>query len=180
MRGAHDAIRRHGVRLGRYGATGLALNGFGYVLFLGLLQLGVPPLAGAAVCYVLGLMGSYVINRRWTFESGESHFHDLPKFILAYGIGLVSTLATLSILIQWLRPEFAQIINTFTTALVIYICLQKFRFGGLSSQCRSDDNLHNELIVLPNLIDKAMHHSQRQPQREGEVLRQSGEPGDRA
>ena len=72
---------------------------------------------------------SYVLNRKWTFGSSGGHKRDVPKFVIAYSIGLVSTLGTISQLLRWLPAELAQIVNIGLTAVVIYICLRLLRFG---------------------------------------------------
>ena len=116
-------------RLLRYGFVGLATNGALYLVFIALLRLGVGPTVAAGLCYALGVALSYLLNRRWTFASDASHGRDLPRFLLAYGIGLVSTMATITLLLRWLRPELAQLLNIAITALVIYASLRLARFG---------------------------------------------------
>jgi len=116
-------------RLLRYGFVGLATNGALYLVFIALLRLGVGPTVAAGLCYALGVALSYLLNRRWTFASDASHGRDLPRFLLAYGIGLVSTMATITLLLRWLRPELAQVLNIAITALVIYASLRLARFG---------------------------------------------------
>ena len=74
-----------------------------------------------------------MLNRRWTFASDDSHLRDLPKFALAYGIGLVSTLLTIAMLTLWMSPELAQLLNVAITALIIYGSLRLFRFGEQDS-----------------------------------------------
>lgn len=117
-------------RFSRYGIVGLGTNLSLYLLFLLLLQLTVQPVAAAGICYVLGVAMSYLLNRRWTFASTDSHWRDLAKFLCAYGLGLVSTMLTLSLLLRVLSPASAQLLNIAITALVIYGCLRMLRFGS--------------------------------------------------
>ena len=116
-------------RFVRYGLVGVLINLLGYGLFLGLHYAGMPPVMAASLCYVAGVAMSYMLNRSWTFASSDSHLRDLPKFLLAYGIGLASTLLTIALLTLWLPPELAQILNIALTALVIYASLRLLRFG---------------------------------------------------
>jgi putative flippase GtrA len=116
-------------RLFRYGIVGLATNVSLYVVFLFFLRLDLLPAIAVGLCYGLGVAMSYLLNRRWTFSSTASHRQDLLKFLLAYGIGLISTLLTITLLMVWLSPEAAQIINIGTTAIVIYGSLRLVRFG---------------------------------------------------
>lgn len=117
-------------RFARYGIVGLATNLSLYLLFLLLLRLAASPVAAAGICYVLGVAMSYLLNRRWTFASTDTHLRDLAKFFFAYGLGLVSTMLTISLLLRVLPPATAQIINIAITAVIIYGCLRMLRFGS--------------------------------------------------
>jgi len=116
-------------RISRYAVVGLATNVSLYLVFLLFLRVGFLPTVAAGLCYGLGVAMSYLLNRRWTFSSTDSHRRDLPKFLLAYGIGLASTLLTIMLLMVWLSPEVAQILNIGITAFVIYGSLRLVRFG---------------------------------------------------
>lgn len=114
----------------RYGVVGVASNGALYVAFLLLLQLAVRPEVAAGICYGFGVCLSYVLNRAWSFQSRDTHREDMPKFLLAHLVGLCSTVLMLSLLLNWLRPELAQLVNVGFTAIIIYANLRLLRFGG--------------------------------------------------
>ena len=95
-----------------------------------LLRLAVSPVAAAGICYVLGVAASYFLNRRWTFASTDTHLRDMAKFLCAYGLGLASTMLTISLLLRILPPASAQLLNIAITAVVIYGCLRMLRFGS--------------------------------------------------
>ena len=116
-------------RLLRFGIVGVASNAALYAAFIVQLQLAMPPLWAAATCYVAGVALSYVGNRAWSFESVAPHRADLPKFLLAHGVGIVSTLVVLDFLLGLLRPELAQLLNIALTAIVIYATLAWLGFG---------------------------------------------------
>lgn len=117
-------------RFSRYGIVGLGTNLSLYLVFLLLLRLTVQPVAAAGICYVLGVAMSYLLNRRWTFASTDSPWRDIAKFLCAYGLGLVSTILTLNLLLRMLSPASAQLLNIAITAIVIYGCLRMLRFGS--------------------------------------------------
>lgn len=113
----------------RYGIVGLSTNALLYVLFIVLIRLGLSTVLSAAICYALGITLSYLLNRRWSFESAASHRQDLPRFLFSYGVGFCATMIFISVLTRWLAPEIAQVLNIGLTAVTIYLCLRLFRFG---------------------------------------------------
>ncbi|MCQ0090478.1 GtrA family protein [Roseovarius sp. M141] len=113
----------------RYSGVGVMSNGLLYVLFVVLIWVGFTPPITAAICYVLGITFSYLMNRRWSFESNAGHRQDLPRFLFSYAAGFAATMIFIVALTHWMRPEVAQIINIGLTAMVIYLCLRLTGFG---------------------------------------------------
>lgn len=117
------------IRLARYGAAGALSNGAVFVVFLLLIWLGTPPIWSSSLCYGLGVTISYTINRRWTFASQESHLSDIPRFIVAYGLGFGVTLISMFSLLKMMNPAPAQLITIGITAVAIYAFLHILHFG---------------------------------------------------
>ena len=116
-------------RFGRYGGVGVGTNLGLYALFLLLVWAGLSPVPVSGLCYVLGVAMSYLLNRRWTFASRGSHQQDLPRFMIAYGVGLIVTLVSMRLLILPLGPELAQLTTISITAATIFVALILLRFG---------------------------------------------------
>lgn len=125
-----NVIRGERRRLVRFGIVGLANNLALYLAYLLLLAIAVQPLRAAIICYCVGVCTSYMLNRSWSFESRDVHGEDLPKFLLAHGVGVCSTIIVLNFLLAWLRPEAAQLVNIGITALLNYGMLTMLGFGG--------------------------------------------------
>ena len=123
-------MRGEAKRFSKYSIIGLVNNAGLYVLFVGLIYVSVSPVMAAGICYVLGVAIAYLLNRRWAFESSNSHMRDLPRVLAAYGVGLLSTLVTIALLVRWMPAEIAQILNVLITAVVIYTMLRILRFGA--------------------------------------------------
>ena len=113
----------------RYATVGILSNASLYVLFVVMIWVEISAPVSAALCYVLGLTLSYLLNRRWSFESTSTHQRDVPRFLFAYGTGFVATMVFIVLLTRWMRPEIAQVLNVGLTAVVIYICLRLTGFG---------------------------------------------------
>lgn len=120
-------------RLTRYGAVGILTNVSLYVLFLVLVGVGLPPVPVSALCYLLGVALSYMLNRRFAFSSTAGHRHDLPRFLAAYGLGLLVTVVAMRLLVEPLGPAIAQFLTIGIAALTIFSSLLLLRFGEKAS-----------------------------------------------
>lgn len=116
--------------LARYGIIGIATNVFLYGVFLALFHIGIGAIYAAGICYGLGVTLSYALNRKWTFSSNRKHRQDIPRFLIAYGAGLVFSMGFIALMIRFIPAEVAQILNVLTTAAFIYLCLRILKFGA--------------------------------------------------
>lgn len=117
------------VRVRRYAIVEIASNAALYLLFLILIGVGLAPLIASVLCYGLGVAASYVLNRRWTFESKSEHQRDLPRFLLAYGAGLIATAPSIQQLVGPLGAALAQLVTIGVAAATIFVSLTVLRFG---------------------------------------------------
>jgi putative flippase GtrA len=117
------------IRFAKYAATGVVTNLLAYTAFIALLWSAVPPTVASAGAYAVGLTLSYLANRRWAFRGNAGHRRDLPRFGVAYGIGLGYTMAAMEVLSRVMPPEVAQVLVILSCAGVIYAGLVLLRFG---------------------------------------------------
>lgn len=117
------------VKAGRYGVVGIATNLSVYLLFLLLIRLGLDAVVASALCYCLGVLLSYLLNRTWTFESTAKHRSDAPRFLLAYGGGLILNIILMWILVDPLGAALAQLVSIVLVAGTIFAMLSVLRFG---------------------------------------------------
>lgn len=116
----------------KFCAVGLAntLIGYGTIL-LASFVLGLNAYAANVCGYAVGLLVSFLLNRRFTFESRQAALPALAKFLLAflpsYGLNLV----VLYIILQHLQfPEAlaqALAIGTYTVTFFVLCCVFVFR-----------------------------------------------------
>lgn len=125
------SVRRDNIsgRFARYGVVGLAVNLGAYAVFLGLLYWGILPVIASGITYVVAVAASYIANRRWSFASTASHSSDMPRYLLAYGIGLATAMSSMYVLTFWIPPAIAQVLVIGITAVVIFLCLEALKFG---------------------------------------------------
>jgi len=121
-------------RLGRYAVLGVVTNGLVFLVFLALVHVGVSPVAANAICYGLGLVLSYLGNRRWTFRSTRGHGADAWRFGAAHLCGFATSIATIALAVRFVPPALAQIAAIGAAAAVIFAVLNLLRFGGRGAE----------------------------------------------
>ena len=121
-------------QFGRYALIGIVSNSICYLVFLSLLWAEISPVLANACCYFLGLTLSYVANRSWTFQSTNRHLSDLLRFGGAYGLGFLTSVLTMAVLVRFMPAPVAQVFTIGMTAVVIFCALQLLRFGHSSRQ----------------------------------------------
>ena len=57
----------------RYAIVGLASNAIGYVLYIGLTRLGLGPKLAMSLLYGIGILQTFLFNKRWTFGHRGAH-----------------------------------------------------------------------------------------------------------
>jgi putative flippase GtrA len=98
----------------KFGVVGLLNTFVHYLIFFLLFRIaGVEMITASALGYLLGVLNSFVLNRRWTFEvTGDGHRKDFVKFFSVNLISLAVNLLCLRMLVSSLQiwPELAQVI----------------------------------------------------------------------
>lgn len=76
----HDEL----IKLVKFGITGVANTLVDYVVFLLLVALGLDVYFSQCCSFVAGMLNSYLINRRWTFQTKQRFFSlQIVKFVLS-------------------------------------------------------------------------------------------------
>lgn len=85
------------LRFASVGATNTLLS---WCVFAGLVALGLHYLAASGVAFGIGVLNSYVLNRRWTFRSGGRRTPEALRFVVVQGVGLGTNLGLLYALVD--------------------------------------------------------------------------------
>ena len=85
------------IQLIKYGVVGLATNVAGYLLYLLITHLGMPPKGAISILYPLGAALGFLGNRKWTFEYQGGQRAAVMKYILAHSGGYMLNLLILHI-----------------------------------------------------------------------------------
>lgn len=110
--------------LARYLFVGVANTAVGYGVILILqLQLGMHPVVANALGYVVGMIMSYALNRRYTFRSQRGHTMGVPIFVVSAAICYLLNVAVLqfSINVVGLPAAISQALAICAYTFLFYI-----------------------------------------------------------
>jgi putative flippase GtrA len=114
-------------QLARYAVVGLASNGFGYFLYLLLTQLGLGPKTAMSLLYIVGVVQTFIFNKRWTFKNKNADHSIFLRYCMSYGLGYIINLIVLFILVdrQGYPHQIIQGAMILMLAIMLFL-LQKF------------------------------------------------------
>lgn len=87
----HKAI----VQFTRYAIVGLVSNGLLYIAYLLLTGIGMDPKISMTILYALGVLQTFVFNKKWSFRHHGKVSYSLVKYILSYLLGYLINLFVL-------------------------------------------------------------------------------------
>lgn len=84
----------------KFSAVGLASNAILYAGYLVLTTLGAAPRLAMSILYVLGVLQTFVVNRRWTFDSQARPRPAMARYYAMYGAGYIANFAILTVFVS--------------------------------------------------------------------------------
>lgn len=109
-----DAIWARGWR---FLVTGVASNVSLYLVFLMLLQLGIPYPIALTIGYVLGMILGYVVNRLWSWRDDSPVLRSAAAYVAVYLGIYVAHMSFVALLVEWVGQPSA------IAALISFVCL---------------------------------------------------------
>ena len=121
----------------RFLLVGVANTIVGYLAILGFQFLvGLHAMVANALGYVTGISVSYLLNRRYTFQSQGSHYRDLPRFLAAGSACYLANLLVLAFLSyhpEWVGAALAQSVSVATYTVSFYFLNKRLVFRATQS-----------------------------------------------
>lgn len=114
-------------QLVRYAIVGVISNALGYLLYIGLTALGMGPKLAMTLLYGVGVVQTFVFNKRWTFGHNGGNREVFIRYCAAYVFGYVINLVVLIVLVD--RAGYPHEIVQGTMILILaglLFSLQKF------------------------------------------------------
>jgi putative flippase GtrA len=111
----------------RFAVIGFASNAIAYAIYIVLTRLGLGPKFAMSLLYGIGVLQTFVFNKRWTFGHRGAHRAAFFRYCMAYGLGYVINLLVLRILVdqQGYPHEIVQGVMILSLAVMLFL-LQKY------------------------------------------------------
>ncbi len=111
----------------RYAAVGIGSNGVLYIAYLILTRIGIGPKLAMSLLYALGVIQTFVFNKRWSFRHGGAHGPAFVRYCTAYGLVYLANLGLLMLLVdragwphQWVMGGLVVVMA------IVFFMVQKF------------------------------------------------------
>ena len=121
----------------RFGAVGFASNMLLYLLYLGLTAVGLDYKIAMSLLYIVGVLQTFLFNKRWTFVHHGHLSVSLVRYISLYVVAYLINLGVLFVLVDqfgW-SHQLVQGVMIIIIAACLFL-MQKywvFSEGGLAS-----------------------------------------------
>ena len=121
----------------RYAIVGLASNAIGYVLYIVLTGVGLGPKLAMSLVYGIGIVQTFLFNKRWTFGHLGAHGSVFARYCFVYGLGYVINLLALILLVDraGLQHQWVQGAMILVVAVVLFAAQ---RYWVFPRELRSD------------------------------------------
>jgi putative flippase GtrA len=117
-------------QVARYLVVGLISNGLLYLAYLGLTFYGLGPKVAMTLLYGLGVLQTFVFNKKWSFNHEGSIKPAFSRYVAAYGCGYLINYTALFILVDNLgmNHQIIQAIMIIIVACVLFLLLKFWVF----------------------------------------------------
>lgn len=93
-------MKRALTQFARYAIVGLASNAIGYGFYILLTRLGLGPKLAMSLLYGIGVLQTFVFNKRWSFRFAGAATPALIRYATVYALGYVINFLMLMLLVD--------------------------------------------------------------------------------
>jgi putative flippase GtrA len=114
----------------RYVVVGLASNAVIYFAYLLLTQLGMGPKLAMSLLYGVGVLQTFVFNKKWSFRFEGAATPALVRYLVVYAVGYAVNLLALMLLVDQaqLPHQLVQGAMIFIVAIMLFIAQRYWAF----------------------------------------------------
>ena len=84
----------------RFGVVGLASNVLLYLLYLAVTAVGLEPKVAVTLIYLVGVLQTFILNKRWTFQHEGHARRTAARYWMAYTLSYAANLILLFIFVD--------------------------------------------------------------------------------
>lgn len=130
-------MKRAFLQLSRYAIVGLASNLIGYLLYLLATAAGVGPKLAMTLLYGIGVLQTFVFNKRWTFGHQGGHRLAFIRYCTVYGVGYLVNFSALLFFVDRIGYPH-QIVQGVMILLIAGMLFLAQRYWVFAQKVRSD------------------------------------------
>lgn len=114
----------------RYGVVGVSVNVVGYLVYLAIARLGVPPTVAMSIVYFVAVCAGFLANRRITFDHRGHLGSAAIRYLWTQLGGYLIDLFLLVVFVDGLGypHEIVQAVAVFVVAAYLFVMLKVFVF----------------------------------------------------
>ena len=132
-------MRRPMGSLVRFAAVGVISNVALYLAYIGVTLIGVGPKLAMTLCFVAGVLFSFVLNRNWSFKSAGPTSGEFLRYAITYVVGYLLNLAGLLALVDWwgFPHEIVQACLIAVVAVLMFVAQRTWVFRARADALHS-------------------------------------------
>lgn len=118
------------LQLIRYATVGLLSNIFLYCTYILLIWLSVGPKIAMTLVYTVGVMQTFILNKRWSFRHRGLYGPSFVRYCVVYGFGYVMNFLAFLFLVDRLKysHELVQAIMVVVVAVTLFLAQRYWVF----------------------------------------------------
>lgn len=118
----------------RYAIVGLASNAIIYALYLVLTRLGMGPKLAMSLLYCIGMLQTFVFNKKWSFRFGGAATPALVRYATVYAAGYGINFLALMLLVDQagLPHQRVQGVMILVVAFMLFLAQRYWVFPQVS------------------------------------------------
>lgn len=117
----------------RFAVVGITANLVLYFAYLSLTYVGLGHKLAMTLLYAMGVLQTFVFNKRWSFEFSGGTGRSLPRYVALYAVGYVLNLSVLHLFVDRLGYSHAmvQAVAIFAIAAFLFVGQKHWVFSPL-------------------------------------------------
>ena len=132
-------MRRSMGSLVRFAVVGIISNVALYLAYVGVTLMGIGPKVAMTLCFVAGVLFSFVLNRNWSFKSTSPTSGAFLRYAIVYLVGYLLNLAGLLAFVDWwgFPHEIVQACMIAVVAVLMFVAQRTWVFRPRAGRLHS-------------------------------------------